>query len=314
MLKMRNLRVAWALSTLALVACVAPNAGDDRPELSLSPPACWVFTHNNKAGGTSVKTHLRSYAEERHQEVYIASASWYKRGDKGMQDILDVQPALIAGGYTEGLRTTAFEDCNWFTMMRHPVARLVSAFYYCTGGGRDQLCGGQIHHPEDGDIYDFAKHWGNYALVQFGLGTLDEQEVLAVEVDAPAWYKAKMYFEDLLGDPGNMSTASVWIPELLQPVEELLTSKYAAVGILEDWQGSMALFDHALEIPGYNWTVASDSVTAQKQNKKTEKMATMKFAMTDPVLRQYVWLDMLLYEYACSLHKEQLSLYGLFGV
>ncbi|CAM9162767.1 unnamed protein product [Ectocarpus sp. 13 AM-2016] len=203
-------------------------------------------------------------------------------------------------------------------MMRHPIARLISAFYYCSGGTRDQLCAANIHRPEDGDIYDFAEHWGNYALLQFALGVVDQHEILAEDVDAPAWYKAKLYFEGLLGYPGSTSSTtkhtahdewqSVWIPKLLQPVEELLRSNYAAVGITEHWQNSMTLFDHALEMPGLNWTVASASLAPQKsQNQMKEKKAALATAMTDPVLRQCVWLDMLLYEYACSLHKEQLS-------
>ncbi|CAM9117794.1 unnamed protein product [Ectocarpus sp. 13 AM-2016] len=315
---MPSLRLVWSLSRLALVTCVTLNVGDNPPDLSLSPPACWVFTHNNKAGGTTVKTHLRNYAEARNQTLAVFHGGSYKSGDKGIQNLLDNKPALIAGGYTEGLRTTAYQRCTWFTMMRHPIARLISAFYYCSGGSRDQLCAANIHKPEDGDIYDFAEHWGNYALMQFALGVVDQKEILAQEVDAPAWYKTKLYLEGLLGYPGKTSSAakhtthdewqSEWIPKLLLPVEELLRSNYAAVGILEHWQKSMTLFDHALEIPGFNWTVASASLAPQKSQKEmTEKKAMLAAAMTDSVLRQYVWLDMLLYEYACSLHKEQLS-------
>ncbi|CAB1102164.1 unnamed protein product [Ectocarpus sp. CCAP 1310/34] len=319
---MRSLRDVWPLSRLALAACVTLNVGHTLPELSLSTPTCWVFTHNNKAGGTTVKTHLRNYAESRNETVALCHSDWYARGDKGIQDLLNDKPVLIAGGYAEGLRTSAFQGCKWFTMMRHPIARLISAFYYCSGGNRDQLCAANIHKPEDGDIYDFAKHWGNYALLQFALGVVDQHEIFAEEVDAPAWFKAKLYFEGRLGYPGNMSTAtnrtthdewqSVWIPDILQPVEELLRSNYAAVGILEHWQRSMMLFDHALEIPGFNWTVASASLSPRKsQNKIVEKKAMLAAAMTDPVLRQYVWLDLLLYEYACSLHEEQLRRYDL---
>ena len=44
---------------------------------------------------------------------------------------------------------------------------------------------------------------------------------------------------------------------ILQPVTELLTDKYAAVGIMEEWDASIRLFQAALDLPDFDWTKVS---------------------------------------------------------
>lgn len=46
---------------------------------------------------------------------------------------------------------------------------------------------------------------------------------------------------------------------LIQPVAELLNEHYAAVGILEDWDSTLMLFNVTLELPNYNWQEVSAS-------------------------------------------------------
>lgn len=43
---------------------------------------------------------------------------------------------------------------------------------------------------------------------------------------------------------------------LLEPAERLLANKYAAIGILEEWDSSLELFNAALEFPNFNWTAS----------------------------------------------------------
>lgn len=116
--EMQSLLVRLCLVTLALGTFATPNVGGDLPEVSLSSPACWVLTHNNKAGGSSVKVHLTRYAEARNRTLVVYNAGWYSHGDEALQNLLGNRPPLIAGGYTEGLRATAFQGCKWFTIMR----------------------------------------------------------------------------------------------------------------------------------------------------------------------------------------------------
>ncbi|CAM9583759.1 unnamed protein product [Ectocarpus sp. 12 AP-2014] len=314
--------VVLSLATVALLELATANVGGDGPELSLSPPACWVYTDMNKAGGTSIRGMITDYAAATSTTVEKYTHKQYITGDRGVQTILNRRPSLIWGAYTEGLRPYATVlGCKWFTMVRHPIARLVSAFNYCGIVPKDQLCATRIHRPEDGDIYDFAEHWGNHGVVQFALAFEDLKKILVTEVQSPPWYKAKLYFEGRLGPSGKTLTSAnistndvcqdVWMPEVLQPVEELLRSEYAAVGILEQWETSMMLFDYALQIPDFNWTSTSASSTPRNVHDSKAKNDLLVASMTDPALKQILWLDILLYEHACSVHKAQLSRWGL---
>lgn len=53
---------------------------------------------------------------------------------------------------------------------------------------------------------------------------------------------------------------------LLEPIERLLSEKYTAVGILEQWDTTMELFNGVLEFPNFNWTEAFDSQGSQNIN------------------------------------------------
>ena len=53
---------------------------------------------------------------------------------------------------------------------------------------------------------------------------------------------------------------------LLEPAEKLLGERYAAIGILEEWDESLELFDAALGFPNFNWT--GEFLAFEEQNKK----------------------------------------------
>ena len=136
------------------------------------------------------------------------------------------------------------------------------------------------------------------------------------------WYKVKRYLEDLqqqsstdnitalLGDYQNDDPS---LYKILEPALETISSRYAAVGILEDFNTTMHLFDRALGIPNFSWVVDSQRVgeaNSDDKKKAEERDARVKFS-TDPSLKKFIWLDMILYEHALSVHAKQVKEYGL---
>lgn len=129
---------------------IAEESPQDAPALNIeeSPPSenrCWVFNHLQKAGGTTVKRLLFDLWGS--ESTTYDSYQW-KKG-QGYADSVAASLASPAGwsaaggGYLEALRfTPAFQPddkrtpCRWFTVFRHPVSRLVSAYYYCRQGWR----------------------------------------------------------------------------------------------------------------------------------------------------------------------------------
>lgn len=127
------------------VAAAAEDQADETLDLDITaPPAseeCWAYTHLQKAGGTTIKNLLFDFWGPEKSTTYD-SYQW-KKG-QGYADSAAASLAsptglnAVAGGYPEALRNTPAlgggndgSSCRWFTVFRHPVSRLVSAFYYC---------------------------------------------------------------------------------------------------------------------------------------------------------------------------------------
>ena len=70
--------------------------------------------------------------------------------------------------------------------------------------------------------------------------------------------------------PGISSARCPRVPDvamrsLLEPAEKLLGEQYAAIGILEEWENSLELFNVALGFPNFNWT--TEFLALGEQNK-----------------------------------------------
>ena len=56
------------------------------------------------------------------------------------------------------------ERCQGFTMFRHPISRVVSAYFYCKKAPEDPLCATSVMKAKDVDLLTFVQHWGNFGL------------------------------------------------------------------------------------------------------------------------------------------------------
>eukprot|EP00752_Nemacystus_decipiens_P004970 g4522.t1 len=308
------------------------------------PKRCWVFNHQHRAGGSTIKYMLQAWADRRGEEtsVGIYDSTQWLRGEEFARDFLAEENTLTWGAYTEGLRPHGGADkCKWFTIFRHPIARLVSAYYYCKKSPVDGLCASVVLRANETDIHTFAEHWGNYGLRQFALAYALPEQVIASEAgsqhrcvpqrgrkECPGWYRLKLYLEGIIrsaeepvkegGLPALRSSKRAAMKddamvELIQPVTELLNDKYAAVGILEHWGSSMLLFQRTLRLPAYNWTQGSRNMGKKNGNGmfKKEENAALAMAWTDPKLKNSLMLDLVLYDHAVSVFRRQMAQHGL---
>lgn len=85
------------------------------------------------------------------------------------------------------------------------------------------------------------------------------------------------------------------------------------VGILEEWNTTLALFDTALGMPGFDWRKSYAKEGIQHVNAEFEKLKaeTLEEAWTDPELKQYMQLDLLLYEQAVDVFHVQARSHGV---
>ena len=82
---------------------------------------------------------------------------------------------------------------------------------------------------------------------------------------------------------------------------------------MEEFNTTLSLFDAALGMPGMEWyhefeDIGEQNVFSEMKQKKAE---ILEKAWTDPELRKYMRLDLLLYEHAVEVFHQQARSYGL---
>ena len=82
---------------------------------------------------------------------------------------------------------------------------------------------------------------------------------------------------------------------------------------MEDFNTTLSLFNAALGMPGMDWHHEFEDYGEQNvlSRMKQEKADTLEKAWTDPELKRYMRLDLLLYEHAVDVFHQQARSYGL---
>ncbi len=93
----------------------------------------------------------------------------------------------------------------------------------------------------------------------------------------------------------------------LGPVEDLLTRKYAVVGILEEFDTTLALFNATLGVPGLGWSRAFREAARQDVDRKyvREEAEVVLQSRADPDIQATLWMDILLCEHAVGVFNRQ---------
>ena len=278
-MKVLRLLCVLFLHLLSSPSTVRSTAASAVPTLENADPIsdkCWVFMHLQKCGGSTVKDILHTSWGQR---FFIYDSERWKLGDKYLKTFGEKLTGgtlwnVMTGGYTEALsRSRAVNDkCRWFTLFRHPISRMVSAYYSCKEAPRDVACASEVVRATDVDLATFAKHWGNFAMRQFALSLVPVDDVLEYSrTDAArdrlppefegiekvaGWYLLKMYLDELARTSEYVEIPDVAMYEMLQPVQDLLRDRYT-VGILEEFNTTLSLFDVALSMPCLLYTSPS---------------------------------------------------------
>lgn len=215
-----------------------------------------------------------------------------------------------------------------YDLYSSPIPRLVGAYFYCKKAPKDQCCGSGVLQARTTDIKSFARHWSNFGLRQFAQAFVLQDDVLKNDLDngvcpshdsreCPGWFRIKEYFqrqqpatrEGGVWPAGTEALDDLGMYHILQPVEAMLSTNYTAVGILEQWDSSMALFTKALQMPDWDWETAFHEMGIKNSNNadRTEADQALKDAWSDPEIREILWLDILLYDHAVAIFHKQVA-------
>lgn len=147
---------------------------NNRTLTTVSEPKCWIYMNMPKAGGTTIKEQMQArWGKKFHK---YGNPEW--KGMRKSGELLLSTRKVLGGHMVEGLRLYGGNKCRWFTVFRHPVPRLVSAYYWCKDKPRDPICAESIVSAKRVDFHTFAKHWGNFGLRSFTVSHVDPPEAM----------------------------------------------------------------------------------------------------------------------------------------
>lgn len=280
---------------------------EGEPEEEDDGEACWIFMHMEKSGGGGAR---QVAAEHMRKESLVFDTVQWRRGDSFAADIMTSHWRLLHGGCVEALRNeSAGRQCKWVTIFRHPVSRLLSAYDHCRKAPKDPLCPA----PKSADLATFAERWGNFAMRQFALAEVSPSTVKrwansghVSATGSSVWYLFKEYLTR-----GGVAEDEV-LEGMLEGVQGLLSTRYAAVGIAEEIDTTMALFDRALPMGGLDWSASLAELESETDGEYDMRgSATFRRALANPRVASALRLDMLLYEHAVNVFNEQVARYGV---
>jgi hypothetical protein len=267
-----------------------------------------------KAGSSTTAYIMKMWAKENGKT--IGGPSDHSVNPEYYDDTFDIVSSFSTPMlYQRGIA----KHCKWFTVFRHPASRVVSAYMYCKyKNPHDILCGteGLNTHSKTVPFEEFAKFWSNFALRQLVLAVIPIEDILAspsvlgMAHGLTAFHKVQVYAEDQLN-----STYSVFhdigMVKYMQPAMDVLKT-YSAIGTVEDFDGTMRLFDATLGMEGMHWEkMNTERVNTIAISHEEEYNELTRLAYTDPSIREYMMLDIILYDYAVSLHDQQIKENGL---
>lgn len=297
-----------SLARKATTTDVDTNVDDAEHFVAEEEEVCWVLMHMEKSGGGAV----RQIASEfwRRDAVVFDTVQW-RRGDVYAEDVMSSHWKLLHGGCVETLRGDNAPPCKWLTIFRHPVARLLSAYDHCRRAPIDPLC----PPAKSKDLATFAERWGNFAMRQFALASLSQSAVKewAARAQVPkgvsVWYLVKQYLTR-----GGVAE-DVVLEGLLQPVRDVLSTQYAAVGIATELDSTMRLFEKALPVKGLGWSSSWSQVRRQDKEQDVEydnaESATFRDALANPRIASALRLDIMLYDHALRVFQKQALHHGV---
>eukprot|EP00904_Undaria_pinnatifida_P005222 jgi/Undpi1/182/HiC_scaffold_1.g00179.m1 len=203
-------------------------------------------------------------------------------------------------GYGELLRNPLRDigrECEWFTMMRHPIDQIVSAFYYCPGHDIQRRplkwCGDAPDQPGTlkGRLLEFAREkWIN----------MTYRQMLHSIFCQPTFKLCPPHLmRDRYSRPYHINTTES--RETLAKIEEIMLT-YTAVGLMSEWELSMQLFDATIKSPVRKW---NHHEAHNPGVESPEREALLKWAHVDPELRSILAADLLLYSFGVLIFKHQ---------
>ena len=307
--------------------------------------SCLVFHAQHKSAGNTFVRVLRGFpprASGLEASAWTACKRCQYRCDANnwdysastcsdIADFPNVSATVPMRVLTHGLATSLAHSaawsvragCLWATAFRDPVARLVSALHYCRQQARtrpldnvDPLCAATHLDARNATLREWAAHWSDYLFLELlqhpalraevGRNAPTSQNPQGAHVDPP-WFDLKRWLRSWETKEARQSSLAAVLQRLDGTDGD--TPLFGIFGLVERWNETCALFDHAIPLHGTTWLAASAEAenTHGSEAWKAEELATLREARSDPVVLSHLATDLAIYAHAQSLFDAQLQ-------
>ncbi|PIK52749.1 hypothetical protein BSL78_10382 [Apostichopus japonicus] len=230
------------------------------------------------------------------------------------------------GGYSFGICDALHNGrpCSYFTMVRNPYERIISCYFFCQRSSKDQLC--TALNAANVTLKEWALHQGSYFFNQILLhphvcqGTFDQYFKLdGIQHnfwygDPPCWFKQKV----ILGHYLTSEQENILLDYVLDHLEQW----FASIGIIEEFDLSLGMFQHIYGLPFKDDCVGKhfqtgkykkrkkNVTTNEEQVDRDQMIQQLKAELqADPEVRRALHADLVIYDKAKEIFDKQKEVY-----
>jgi hypothetical protein len=219
------------------------------------------------------------------------------------------RPRILMNGFALTMASTPLwsrDNCMWLTMFRDPVARLVSALFFCRRFSFDPLCGDKSGQWfKETTVAEMAQYWGPYLMREMLLHPrltpmIGSRTRNQWRDNQRVWQR----WRDELRGGDNMETLAG--KQNLQSVLAALPELFDVFGVIEEFDLSMSLFDCVVPLHDSSWKTATSNNRESEGSSefKNEEDAALEYARKDPTVLKALSADIAIYDRALKLFRE----------
>ncbi|KAJ8040265.1 hypothetical protein HOLleu_14501 [Holothuria leucospilota] len=272
-----------------------------------------AFVHNQKSGGTTLKRCLSEILEYQNKEpVLVTNANRAAVEEKILNGVSESKPNdVFVGAATFGIcENLAPTTCAYFTILRDPYERMISHYMFCRNGGETGL---QCHNST---IEEYAISIGSLLFTHITAHMLCKKSCVSPNddcengTDGSAWRCERLY----------SSIYDVRRRSVLGYVIKNLDRFFAVIGLFEEYETSLALFQETFGLPlsdvcngihanegTYPDVQGSNEDIGQQRRRYIDEMKR-KLKANDTV-RNNIEADVKIYERAREIFYKQKQIY-----
>lgn len=211
-----------------------------------------VFLHHPRAAGSSIMKCIENLTQGTllNFSPVMDSNRRYEWENKPMykspkfRSNLKIHRGKFSFGLCNGLQS----NCSNFILIRDPLMRSLSSYQYCKTFPNDELC--LVADANSMSVKEWIIHQGSLLLQQltFNPDSCKSDPDIDYETEPkslhtgelPCWYKHRLFLKNL-----NEYDYSIILDYVVNNVHKW----FGVVGLYEDFQNSLELFQHVYQIP-----------------------------------------------------------------